>query len=173
MVNSLLLEAAKLLLRSCDVKSGRKYDKENSTSSHYDRRLKVSVRGVGKKRLSQIDLLNKSGVVLAPSDLWEAELPARLATLLSNPPMFSTESTYKYQGGVRSIKAALSSPHCSILKQCRRETAVAGCHNCSPVSLLQLQERMAANLPDTLPECCCGTSKQPVMLPTHYPGACI
>ncbi len=58
-------------LRSRGVETGRKYDRENPTCIHYDLKLKVSLRGAGKKRSSQIDLLNKSDVVLAPSDLYE------------------------------------------------------------------------------------------------------
>ncbi|OAA62074.1 hypothetical protein LEL_10738 [Akanthomyces lecanii RCEF 1005] len=60
--------AARLpLLRSRDVETGREYDRENPTCIHYDLKLKVSLRGAGKKRSSQIALLNKSDVVLAPT----------------------------------------------------------------------------------------------------------
>ncbi|EJP63495.1 uncharacterized protein BBA_07671 [Beauveria bassiana ARSEF 2860] len=98
--------AARLpLLRSCDVEPGREYDRENPTCIHYDLKLKVSLRGAGKKRSSQIDLLNKSDVVLAPSELWESELQAHLATLLSSPELFPHESSYTCQGGAVSIKA--------------------------------------------------------------------
>lgn len=98
--------AARLpLLRSRDVETGREYDRENPTCIHYDLKLKVSLRGAGKKRSSQIDLLNKSDIVLAPSELWESELQPHLATLLSNQEIFSSESSYVCQGGAVSIKA--------------------------------------------------------------------
>ncbi|KAJ3487426.1 hypothetical protein NLG97_g6416 [Lecanicillium saksenae] len=62
------------LLRLCDVETDREYNRENPTCIHYDLKLKVSLRGAGKKRSSQVDLLNTSDVILAPSALWDIEL---------------------------------------------------------------------------------------------------
>ncbi|KAJ6788121.1 hypothetical protein PWT90_07396 [Aphanocladium album] len=93
------------LLRLCDVETDREYNRENPTCIHYDLKLKVSLRGAGKKRSSQVDLLNKSDVILAPSALWDTELQAHLATLLSNPDIFPTGSNFTCQGGAVSIKA--------------------------------------------------------------------
>ncbi|KAF1730666.1 hypothetical protein CRV24_008735 [Beauveria bassiana] len=57
------------LLRLRDIKTGREYDRETPTCIHHDLKLKVSLRSAGRKRSSQVDLLNKFDVILAPSDL--------------------------------------------------------------------------------------------------------
>ncbi|KAM3490547.1 hypothetical protein MY3957_006161 [Beauveria namnaoensis] len=94
------------LLRSCDFDFGRDYDRNNPTCIHYDLKLKILQRGAGKKRSMQVDLLQRTNVVLAPSDLWRDELEAHVATLRSDPDKFPAGSdNYTSRGGTVSIKA--------------------------------------------------------------------
>ncbi|KAM3490242.1 hypothetical protein MY3957_006481 [Beauveria namnaoensis] len=93
------------LLRLCDVEPQRVYDRSNPTCIHYDFKLKVFQRGAGKKRSMQVDLLNKSDLVLAPSDLWDEQIQAHVESLLSDPEKFSAQSSYMCHGGTVSIKA--------------------------------------------------------------------
>lgn len=54
----------------------------------------------------QVDLLRKTNVVLAPSDLWRDQLEAHVAALRSDPDKFPPESdNYLSHGGAVSIKA--------------------------------------------------------------------
>lgn len=94
------------LPRSCDIDSGREYDRDSPTCIHYDLKLKILLRGAGKKRSMQVDLLHKPNLVLAPSDLWREELEAHVAALWSDSDKFPAGiDNYTCRGGAVSIKA--------------------------------------------------------------------
>ncbi|KAJ2982300.1 hypothetical protein NQ176_g1473 [Zarea fungicola] len=93
------------LLRSSDIDPDRDYDRNNPTCIHYDLKLKISQRGAGRKRSTQVELFNKPNIVLAPSDLWKEQLEADVAALRSDSTKFPTGSTYTCLGGAVSIKA--------------------------------------------------------------------
>lgn len=68
--NQSMSNATKIHYAYATSRTGREYNRDNPTCIHYDLKLKVSLRGAGKKRgRARSILLNKSGVVLAPCDL--------------------------------------------------------------------------------------------------------